>query len=149
MCINSEAGVVFSLFLVFGDFYPRYSYKIVLIKKRVPVGFTCHLYVVQTSIWDVCLSSVYSVQERVWNITSIWNSSLLHYHVCYGCYHSYNNIVYISSIYRNITYNFHTVFYKNHRTPTWGWAIPIFEFHFHLRFFSPSSFHCRLSRQVM
>ncbi len=32
--INSEAGIVLSLFLIFGDFEPRCSYKIVLIKKR-------------------------------------------------------------------------------------------------------------------
>ena len=29
---HSEAGIVLSLFLIFGYFEPRYSYKIVLIK---------------------------------------------------------------------------------------------------------------------
>ena len=29
-----EAGFVLSLFLIFGDFEPRCSYKIVLIKKK-------------------------------------------------------------------------------------------------------------------
>ena len=31
--INSEAGIVLSLFLIFSDFEPRCFYKIVLIKK--------------------------------------------------------------------------------------------------------------------
>ena len=32
--IRSEAGIVLSLFLIFNDFEPRCSYKIVLIKKE-------------------------------------------------------------------------------------------------------------------
>ena len=33
LCINSEAGMVLSMFLIFGGFEPRCSYKIVLIKN--------------------------------------------------------------------------------------------------------------------
>ena len=33
--VDSEAGIVLSLFLIFTDFEPRCSYKIVLIKKKV------------------------------------------------------------------------------------------------------------------
>ena len=32
--IDSAAGIVLSLFLIFGDFEPRCSYEIVLIKKE-------------------------------------------------------------------------------------------------------------------
>ena len=32
--INFEAGIVLRLFLIFGDFDPRCSHKIVLIKKE-------------------------------------------------------------------------------------------------------------------
>ena len=34
LCINSEAGMVLSMFLIFGGFEPWCSYKIVLIKKE-------------------------------------------------------------------------------------------------------------------
>ena len=40
--INSEAGIVPSLFLIFDDFEPRCSYKIVLIKKECTrISCTC------------------------------------------------------------------------------------------------------------
>ena len=36
--INSEAGIVLCLFLIFGNFEPRCSYEIALIKKKSVYG---------------------------------------------------------------------------------------------------------------
>ena len=49
--INSEARIVLSLFLIFGDFESRCSYKIVLITKRVySTGNTDNIYRVRCDI---------------------------------------------------------------------------------------------------
>ena len=49
--IDSAAGIVLSLFLIFGDFEPRCSYEIVLMKKQCVINF--HDSYTQNTVQDI------------------------------------------------------------------------------------------------